>query len=78
MPEERISMTTALRMHTMGSAYAAFEEKVKGSLEPGKMADVVVWSHDLLTASRAELRELRPEMVFINGELVHQKQASGA
>jgi predicted amidohydrolase YtcJ len=34
----------ALRAHTMGSAFACFQENVKGSLEPGKMADVIVWT----------------------------------
>ena len=57
-PEQRISIRDALRMHTLGSAYASFEENIKGSIEPGKLADMVVWSHDVYTASPRELAEI--------------------
>ncbi|MCX7019404.1 MAG: amidohydrolase [bacterium] len=46
-PAESVSFLEALRIHTLGSAYAAFDEKELGSLEPGKYADFVIWDRDL-------------------------------
>ena len=48
-PDQRMSREEALRSYTWNNAYAAFEEKVKGSLEPGKLADITVLSRDILT-----------------------------
>ena len=70
-PEERINIRDALRVHTLGSAYAAFDEHIKGSLEPGKLADMVVWSHDVYTASRRELADLKPLTTIVSGNVVH-------
>ena len=58
-PQQCISMKDVLRMHTMGSAYASFEEDIKGSIEEGKLADMVVWSHDLYAMSMNQLKDLR-------------------
>lgn len=69
-PAERITTADALRMHTMGSAYAGFEEKEKGSLETGKLADLVVWSHDLYKCSVQELRELNPMQIMVGGQFI--------
>jgi len=71
-PGERISIRDALRMHTMGSAYASFEENIKGSIEPGKLADLVVWSHDIYTASPRELAELKPLTTIVDGKVVYE------
>jgi predicted amidohydrolase YtcJ len=71
-PEQRISIRDALRIHTLGSAYASFEEHIKGSIEPGKLADMVVWSHDIYTASPTELAELRALTAIVGGKVVHE------
>jgi hypothetical protein len=71
-PEQRITIRDALRMHTLGSAYASFEENIKGSIEPGKLADMVVWSHDVYTASPRELAELTPLTTIVGGKVVHE------
>jgi predicted amidohydrolase YtcJ len=56
----------------MGSAYAAFEEDIKGSLEPGKVGDMVVWSHDLLSLDpETDLVDLKPEMTIVAGHVVY-------
>lgn len=70
-PQERLTIREALRVHTMGSAYAAFAEKTTGSIEPGKAADFVVWNHDLYTMKPAEAAELKPEMTIVDGEVVY-------
>ena len=69
-PEQCISMKEALRAHTMGAAYAAFEENVRGSLEKGKQADMVVWSHDVDNASLEELLNTKAEITIVEGKVV--------
>jgi len=73
-PEESIPMKDTLRAHTMGSAYAAFEENIRGSIEPGKTADMVVWSEDLYTASLQQLAKLRVEATIVEGEVVYKAE----
>lgn len=70
-PEERLTIQDALRIHTMGSAYASFSEQTTGSLEPGKFADLVVWSHDLYTMSPTDAILLTAELTMVNGEVVY-------
>lgn len=70
-PQECLSIRQALRTHTMGSAYAAFEEKIKGSIEQGKLADMVVWSHDFYSMAPRELNELKAEMAMVGGKIVY-------
>ncbi|MCX6226238.1 MAG: amidohydrolase family protein [Bacteroidia bacterium] len=68
--DQRLTMPEALRIHTMGSAYASFSESMTGSLEPGKFADLVVWSNDLYaTLTPAEISNLKSEMTIVNGEV---------
>ena len=70
-PDEVLTMQEALRIHTMGSAYAGFAENTTGSLEPGKYADLVIWSHDLYTMHPSELIDLAAEMTIVGGEIVY-------
>ncbi len=71
-PEQAMTIEEAIRAHTIGAAYAAHGEMLKGSLEPGKLADLVVWSADPYTASMQELWGATAEMTVIGGEIVHQ------
>jgi len=76
-PEESITMTDVLRIHTMGSAYASFEEDIKGPLEVGKAGDMVVWSHDLLTLDpEIDLIDLKAEMTIVAGYVVYTDSES--
>ncbi len=72
-PNESINIHQALYAHTMGSAYAAFEEKIKGSIEVNKLADMVVWSHDLYSASTEDLKSVEALMTIVNGKVVYEK-----
>jgi len=66
-PEQRLNMHQALRAHTMGSAYAAFEEDRKGSIEVGKLADLVVWNQDLYSMSDPEqFADLEAVMIIVS------------
>ncbi len=75
-PDERLNIREALRIHTMGSAYAAFEENIKGSIEEGKLADLVVWSHDLYSIKPQELKDFQAEMTIIGGKIVYEGKSS--
>jgi predicted amidohydrolase YtcJ len=70
-PDQCLTIQEALRAHTMGSAYAGHQEQVKGSIEVGKMADLVVWSTDPYTATLKQLWEMVAEMTVVGGEIVH-------
>ena len=71
-PDERISREEALRALTLGNAWLSFEKDLKGSLTAGKLADLVVLSHDILTCSDEELRHARVSMTMVGGEIVYE------
>jgi predicted amidohydrolase YtcJ len=72
-PEEVVSRENALKMFTLWPAYAAFEEKDKGSIEVGKLADFTVLSNDLMKIPESEILETRCEMTIIGGEVVYER-----
>jgi len=69
--ENALTREQALRAMTIWAAKAAFEEEVKGSLEPGKAADFVVLEDDIMTAPNSKLPNVKVEKTFVNGELVY-------
>ena len=69
-PEQAVSHDQALRMFTIWPAFASFEEKEKGSIEPGKLADFTVLSADIMKISEPEILNTRCEMTIIGGEIV--------
>jgi predicted amidohydrolase YtcJ len=72
-PEQRITREQAFRAFTLDAAYAAFEEREKGSLEPGKLADFVVFDRDVTTCPPTELLQMRVRMTVIGGEVVFER-----
>ena len=72
-PKEAISPEEALRMYTLAGAYASFEEQLKGSIEVGKLADMVVLSADPTKISPEELKEICVEKAIIGGEVVWER-----
>ena len=69
-PAEKISRQEALRIFTANAAYATFEEKIKGSIEPGKLADFVILSQDLMTVPDDRILETRPVATYVGGRKV--------
>lgn len=69
-PGERISAAEALAMYTAGAAFSAFEEDVKGTISPGKLADLVLLSGDPLKVPPERIREIRVAMTIIGGRVV--------
>jgi predicted amidohydrolase YtcJ len=72
-PEERITREEALRMWTINGAYNSLDEKVKGSIEPGKLADLVVISKDYLTCPEDEIKEIEALTTVVGGNVVYQR-----
>lgn len=73
-PEQRVTRMEALKMYTMSAAYAAFEEDIKGSLTPGKLADITVLSKDIMTIPAPEILETDALMTIVGGEIVFQRE----
>lgn len=71
---QRVSLMEAIRMFTWNGAYASFEEGVKGSLEVGKLADLIVLDGPILDTPLEAIKDLTVELTMIDGELVYQKQ----
>lgn len=72
-PSERLSQEEALRMFTLDAAYAAFEEDIKGSITPGKLADMAVLSRDIMTIPAPEILETEVLMTLLGGRVVYEK-----
>lgn len=70
-PDQRLTRVEALRTYTLDCAKAAFEEHLKGSLTPGKLADVTVLSKDILTVPEEEILDARVELTIVGGELLY-------
>lgn len=71
-PEQRVSRADALRLFTRNGAYLLFEEKTRGTLEPGKLADLVVISDDLLTCPEERIRDIKAMLTMVDGRIVHE------
>ena len=71
-PEEAVSREEALKMFTLSAAYAAFEEKEKGSIEAGKLADFTVLSDDIMRIAEPQILQTKCVMTIIGGEVVSQ------
>jgi predicted amidohydrolase YtcJ len=69
--EQRVSRAQALRMLSLLPAYAAFQEKERGSIEPGKLADFTILSNDIMTVPEAEILRTHVLMTLIGGEVVY-------
>jgi predicted amidohydrolase YtcJ len=68
-PEERMTREEALRSYTLSNAFAAFEEHLKGSLTPGKLADITVLSADIMTIPEEEVLTTRVDFTIVGGEI---------
>src|SRR5215212_6477183 len=74
-PEEAVTREQALKMFTLWPAYAAFEEKLRGTIETGKLADLTILSADIMTIPALEILKTRNVMTVINGEIVYSSGA---
>ncbi len=72
-PAQRLSRADALRAATFEGAYVTFEEDQKGSIEAGKLADLVVLSDDPMTCAEVRIRDITAEMTIVGGRIVHER-----
>ena len=70
-PDQSMTRMEALKSYTINGAYAGFEENIKGSLEVGKLADIVVLSNDLLTVEDNEIKKTVVEMTMVGGKILY-------
>jgi predicted amidohydrolase YtcJ len=72
-PQQAMTRTEALASYTINNAYAAFEEDHKGSLTPGKLADIVVLSQNILSVSEAQIPDTQVDMTIVAGQVRFQR-----
>jgi predicted amidohydrolase YtcJ len=72
-PEQKLTVAEAIEAYTVNCAYAAFEEHDKGSITPGKMADLVVLSDDILTIDPVKIEGVGVVMTIVGGKTVYMK-----
>jgi predicted amidohydrolase YtcJ len=72
-PEQRMTREQALRSYTLNNAYAAFEEDIKGSLTPGKLADIVVLSRDIMTVPENQIRGTEVVYTIVGGQVRYER-----
>jgi len=72
-PRESISAEDALRIYTLGGAYASFEEQLKGSIEVGKLADMVLLSADPISVAPEQIKDIQVEKTIVGGEVVWER-----
>ncbi len=73
IPEQKISVEEAIKCYTLNSAYAEFQEKDKGSIEPGKYADFAVLSDNLLEINPVKIKDVKVEMTVVGGKIVYKR-----
>ena len=71
--EQAITLKDALRSYTIDAAYAGGEEKCKGSLEPGKLADLAILDADLFSFPLEDLLSVETDMTIVGGEVVYER-----
>jgi predicted amidohydrolase YtcJ len=74
-PGQRMSRVQALKSYTVNNAYAAFEEKLKGALEPGKLADITVLSKDIMTIPEDEILATDVVYTIVGGKVAFDHTA---
>jgi hypothetical protein len=75
-PGQAMTREEALRSYTLLNAWAAFEEDIKGSLTPGKLADIVVLSKDILTVPDEEILSARVDVTIVGGRILYERTAA--
>ena len=74
VPQQKISVAEAVHAYTVGSAFASMEDRIKGSIEPGKLADVAVLSDDIFHIDPSEIQNVRVEMTVFDGKVNFERK----
>lgn len=73
VPEQKIKLSEAVEAYTMGSAYAEFQEKEKGSITPGKLADMVLLSDDIFKLDPSKIGDVQVDLTMMGGKVTWQR-----
>ncbi|HVF16229.1 MAG TPA: amidohydrolase [Steroidobacteraceae bacterium] len=73
VPKQKITVEEAVRAYTSGAAYASFEEKSKGSIAPGLLADIVMLEQDIFTIPAEQIRDVKIAMTVVGGKVVYER-----
>jgi len=73
IPQEKLTMEEAIEQYTLGSAYASFEEDLKGSIQPGRLADMAVLSQNLLEISEDKIQDTQVVYTIFDGRVIYEK-----
>ncbi len=76
-PDECLSVLQAIRVYTYNGAYTAFDERERGSLEEGKLADLALLSDDILSIPPTRIRDLQVDQTYVDGQLVYERASAG-
>ena len=74
VPEQKISVEETVRAYTYGSAYAEFQENVKGTITPGKLADLVILSRDIFKIDPKEIENVKVVLTMVDGRVVYEER----
>jgi predicted amidohydrolase YtcJ len=74
-PDERIDIKQALRLYTYGGAWLNFDDDIKGTIEPGKLADLVVLNENLLAAPPERILEAKVDITVLDGKVAYERPA---
>jgi predicted amidohydrolase YtcJ len=77
IPEQKITLAEAVEAYTLGSAFAEFQEKEKGSITPGKLADMVILSDDIFEIRPEAIRDVKVETTIVGGRIVYRRPPPG-
>ena len=73
-PQEKISIEDAIKCYTINGAYAEFQENKKGSIEPGKLADLIVLNQDILTIDPVKIKDVKIDMTVLGGKIIYNAE----
>ena len=71
IPSEAITREEALKAYTISNAFATFEESIKGSIEPGKLADLAILNYDILTCPADSIKKIKSLMTILDGKIIY-------
>ena len=73
MPAEKLTIEQAIEFYTLGSAYAEYAETNKGSIATGKLADLVVLSHDLFSIPKSDILKTNVDLTILGGQIIFDR-----
>jgi len=74
VPQQRISVAEAVHAYTVGAAYASLEDGIKGPIEPGKLADLVVLSNDIFHIDPVEIQDVKVDITIFDGRVIFERK----